>query len=66
MQLSKDDTIKLFNSKKVCWYPSLGADINSINFWRNGYGNLIIPEVFIFTDNAFIMKLKITPLMRII
>ena len=66
MQLSKDDTIKLFNSKKVCWYPTLGADINSINFWRNGYGNLIIPEVFIFTDNAFIMKLKITPLMRII
>jgi hypothetical protein len=55
MALFNHDTIKLFNSKKVCWYPSSGADINSINFWRNGLGNKIIPEVFIFTDNAFIM-----------
>jgi hypothetical protein len=55
MALFNHNTIKLLNSKKVCWYPSSGADINSINFWRNEYGNLIIPEVFIFTDNEFIM-----------
>jgi hypothetical protein len=42
-------------TKITCWYPSSGADINSINYWRNNLGNQIIPNVFIFTDNAFRM-----------
>jgi hypothetical protein len=56
MPLFNSDTIKLLKSKKVCCYPSSGADIASINFWRNGFGNQTIPDVFIFTDCAFIMN----------
>jgi hypothetical protein len=37
----------------VCWYPSAGADLNAINYWNKGIGNILEPTLFILTDFSY-------------
>jgi hypothetical protein len=34
----------------ICWYPSSGCDLASINNWTRNIGNELKPNVFLFTD----------------
>jgi len=34
----------------ICWYPSSGRDLKSVNNWTRNIGNEIKPNVFLFTD----------------
>jgi hypothetical protein len=34
----------------ICWEPSSGSDIKSVNNWTRNIGNEIKPDVFLFTD----------------
>ena len=38
------------NHQTVCWYPSAGCDLNAINYWAMGIGNMLKPTLFILTD----------------
>lgn len=40
----------------VCWYPSAGADLNAINYWNKGIGNILEPTLYIFTDTAYLIN----------
>lgn len=37
----------------ICWYPSSGMDLKSVNNWTRNIGNEIKPNVFLFTDYEY-------------
>ncbi len=64
MENPHDDLQENFNlelaeklkNRLVCWYPSSGADFESIDFWFKDFGNNIKPDLFVFTDMDFLIN----------
>lgn len=46
--------MRLKESDVVCWYPSSMLDFKSILNWEQARGNILQPNVFLFTDNLYI------------
>lgn len=51
------NSVKLNQTDVLCWYPSSGKDFKAMNNWLNGKGNNIIPNIFIYTDDNYVVEI---------